>query len=66
MKKTYICPTIDITKVNVEKHLLAGSTAGTNIFDDPADNSIDILSREGDDFDFSDDSFNFEDDEFDF
>ena len=68
MKKTYICPTIDITKVKVENHLLAGSAQGTNVFDDPASGSLYILSREDNGFDFDDNDFdfNFDDNEFDF
>lgn len=46
MKKEYISPLVEVTTVDMEMQLMAGSAVGTDVYDDNADAGEDILSRE--------------------
>ena len=44
MKKTYICPQTDVTMVQSEQFILAGSVIGNVVSDNPAAEDLEVLS----------------------
>lgn len=46
MKKLYICPQVKWTVVSGELEMLAGSPVGQSVFNETADESAPVLSRE--------------------
>ena len=45
MKKTYISPRTELTLISMGRHLLTGSVRGSEVYEDPADEEQDVLTR---------------------